>query len=98
MSDGLRLGARARYAMSTSTESRVLVESGFYESQTCAVLKPRRGSKTDFFGLDLAFKCTENEHVSSERPGGPAKLTKHSIQCPRFFVEYAMISTSHRGV
>lgn len=40
-------------------EGRLLVQSGFYESQTCAALRPNRFGKLDFFGLDLALNDIE---------------------------------------
>jgi hypothetical protein len=40
-------------------EGKVLLQSGFYESQTCAALAPTRFGRLDFFGLDLALNDTE---------------------------------------
>lgn len=39
----------------STTEARVLIESGFYESQTRAVRYPNRAYALDLLGLDLAF-------------------------------------------
>jgi hypothetical protein len=40
-------------------EGRVLVQSGFFESQTCAARRPCRFGLLDIFGLDLALDKVE---------------------------------------
>lgn len=40
-------------------EGRVLVQSGFFESQTCAARRHSRFGLLDFFGLDLALDKVE---------------------------------------